>query len=167
VVVNDLRGDVEVLKSQSENWSAGNVPPSARIAAMQERIDEAAASTDRLREHLRERSATQPQQAEHIAALLERTDAVGARLASLRERSASLVNTPPAVTQAADAILADTRLLKAQTPETLFRLRFVEIGLPLALSCVSILLTLRYPLTEARWREIKAALDKRRVNEAV
>jgi Na+/melibiose symporter-like transporter len=71
------------------------------------------------------------------------------------------------VTQAADAILADTRLLKAQTPETLFRLRFVEIGLPLALSCVSILLTLRYPLTEARWREIKAALDKRRVNEAV
>jgi GPH family glycoside/pentoside/hexuronide:cation symporter len=167
VVVNDLRGDVEVLKSQSENWSAGNVPPSARIAAMQERIDEAAASTDRLREHLRERSATQPQQAEHIAALLERTDAVGTRLASLRERSASLVNTPPAVTQAADAILADTRLLKAQTPETLFRLRFVEIGLPLALSCVSILLTLRYPLTEARWREIKAALDKRRVNEAV
>jgi Na+/melibiose symporter-like transporter len=40
-------------------------------------------------------------------------------------------------------------------------LRFVEIGLPLALSCVSILLTLRYPLTEARWREIKETLDKR------
>ena len=42
---------------------------------------------------------------------------------------------------------------------TLFRLRLVEIGLPLALSIVSILLTLRYPLTEARCYEIKEALE--------
>ncbi len=51
-----------------------------------------------------------------------------------------------------------------QPPKTLFRLRVVEIGLPLAMSCISILLTLRYPLTEARWREIKEALDKRHAN---
>jgi Na+/melibiose symporter-like transporter len=43
----------------------------------------------------------------------------------------------------------------------------VEIGLPLVLSCVSILLTLRYPLTEARWHEIKAALDKRHAELAI
>ena len=46
-------------------------------------------------------------------------------------------------------------------PQTLFRLRLVEIGLPLALSIVSIFLTLRYPLTEARCYEIKAALQAR------
>ena len=39
-------------------------------------------------------------------------------------------------------------------------MRLVEIGLPLALSCVSILLTLRYPLTEARCYEIKEALKR-------
>jgi GPH family glycoside/pentoside/hexuronide:cation symporter len=41
-------------------------------------------------------------------------------------------------------------------------LRLVEIGLPLALSVVSIFLTLRYPLTEARCYEIKEALKQRR-----
>jgi hypothetical protein len=154
VVVNDLRGDVEVLKSQAENWSESNIAPSSRITVMEQTIDRAAESINQLREHLRERLAKEPQQAEHIAALLERTDALGARLASLREQRTSLVNTP-------------ARLLKSQTPHTLFRLRFVEIGLPLALSCVSILLTLRYPLTEARWREIKETLDKRHASEAV
>ena len=37
-----------------------------------------------------------------------------------------------------------------------------EIAVPLALSIVSILLTLRYPLTEARCYEIKEALKQRR-----
>jgi Na+/melibiose symporter-like transporter len=42
----------------------------------------------------------------------------------------------------------------------------VEIGLPLVLSVVSILLTLRYPLTETRCYEIKEALEKRRAGQA-
>jgi Na+/melibiose symporter-like transporter len=41
-------------------------------------------------------------------------------------------------------------------------LRLFEIGVPLVLSIVSIALTLRYPLTEARFYEIKAELEKRR-----
>jgi chromosome segregation ATPase len=162
VIVNDLRGDVEVLKSQAENWSERDVAPAERITAMQEQIDKAAKSTEQLRKHLSKRSENDSQQAEHIAALIERTDSIGAKSASLRERSASLVHTPTVITQVADAMLADIKLLKKQAPDTLFRLRFVEIGLPLVLSCVSILLTLRYPLTEARWREIKEALDQRR-----
>jgi Na+/melibiose symporter-like transporter len=42
----------------------------------------------------------------------------------------------------------------------------VEIGLPLAMSIVSIVLTLLYPLTEERCYEIKAALEKRRAAQA-
>ena len=53
-------------------------------------------------------------------------------------------------------------LLKQQSPTTLFRLRLVEIGLPLVLSIVSIVLTVRYPLTEAHCYEIKDALEERR-----
>jgi Na+/melibiose symporter-like transporter len=72
-----------------------------------------------------------------------------------------VVATPANVVREADALLKQTTLLKEQTPKTLFRLRLVEIGLPLVLSFVSILLTLRYPLTEARCYEIKEALKKR------
>jgi len=60
-----------------------------------------------------------------------------------------------------DTILQQTALLKQQSPVTLFRLRLVEIGLPLLLSLISIALTLRYPLSEARCYEIKAALEAR------
>ena len=52
--------------------------------------------------------------------------------------------------------------LRRQSPETLFRLRLVEIGLPLVLSLVSILFVLRYPLTEQRCYAIKALLQQRR-----
>jgi Na+/melibiose symporter-like transporter len=45
-------------------------------------------------------------------------------------------------------------------------LRIIEIGLPLVLSAISILLTLRYPLTEERCYEIKALLEARKQDEA-
>jgi Na+/melibiose symporter-like transporter len=66
----------------------------------------------------------------------------------------------------ANALLHKMTFLKQQTPSTLFRLRLIEIGVPLALSVVSILLTLRYPLTEARCYEIKEILEKRRAGLA-
>jgi GPH family glycoside/pentoside/hexuronide:cation symporter len=70
------------------------------------------------------------------------------------------------VIRLANNFLQQTTYLKQQAPKTLFRLRLVEIGVPLALSIVSILLTLRYPLTEARSYEIKAALQQRHAETA-
>jgi Na+/melibiose symporter-like transporter len=93
--------------------------------------------------------------------LIERTNAARAEAGSLRARTESLVDKPAEIVRVADALFDQTAQLKKQMPPTLFRLRFVEIGLPLALSVVSILLTLRYPLTEARCYEIKEALKKR------
>ena len=68
-----------------------------------------------------------------------------AQAGAMQERTASLVNKPSEITREANALLAQTNLLKMQPPKTLFRLRVVEIGLPLAMSCISILLTLRLP----------------------
>jgi Na+/melibiose symporter-like transporter len=59
-------------------------------------------------------------------------------------------------------LLRHSEFLRRQSPETLFRLRLVEISLPLALSVVSILFLLRYPLTERRCYEIKELLKQRR-----
>lgn len=51
--------------------------------------------------------------------------------------------------------------LTQQAPETLFRMRLVEIGLPLLLCLISIYFTMRYTLTETRCYEIKEALEQR------
>jgi len=48
--------------------------------------------------------------------------------------------------------------LKKQTPYTLLMMRIIEIGLPIILSLISILLILRYTLTEKRLVEIKELL---------
>jgi GPH family glycoside/pentoside/hexuronide:cation symporter len=133
---------------------------------MNEQIDGAASKVSELRRHLGERSQASSAQVEHDAELINLTDALGAKIASLRERTTSLANTPEAVIQEADSMINDTKRLKKQLPQTLFRLRLVEIGLPLALSIVSIFLTLRYPLTEARCYEIKEALRARHAQQA-
>ena len=117
--------------------------------------------TEKLRGHFAERIQKYPDQTEHIGRLIERTDSLRSQAAALRARSNGVAATPADVVRETGALLQHTTLLKQQTPGTLFRLRLVEIGLPLVLSCVSILLTLRYPLTEARCYEIKEALKKR------
>jgi Na+/melibiose symporter-like transporter len=84
---------------------------------------------------------------------------VAAALQSGRQNSSIK---PADFVRRADALPDLLLELRKQSPRTLFRLRLVEIGLPLALSVVSILLTLRYPLTEQRCYEIKELLKQRR-----
>ena len=52
--------------------------------------------------------------------------------------------------------------LAVQSPTTLLRLRIFEIGVPLLLCVISLLLLGRYPLTEERVYEIQALLEKRK-----
>jgi Na+/melibiose symporter-like transporter len=54
--------------------------------------------------------------------------------------------------------------LAVQSPTTLLRLRIFEIGVPLLLCVISLLLLRRYPLTEERVYEIKALLEKKKQN---
>jgi glycoside/pentoside/hexuronide:cation symporter, GPH family len=99
--------------------------------------------------------------------LIRLTESIQSDAEKLRDRSADVVLAPADIIRRADALLEQTVQLKKQTPKTLFRLRLVEIGLPLALSCVSILLAWSYPLTESRCYEIKEELKKRRAESAV
>jgi hypothetical protein len=119
------------------------------------------ANAEKLRGHLEARGGKFPDQTAHIGQLTERADSIRSQATALRGRSTSMADTPADVAREADALLEQTVLLKQQTPKTLFRLRLFEIGLPLVLSVVSLLLTLRYPLTEERCYEIKEALKER------
>ncbi|QOD60990.1 MFS transporter [Polaribacter haliotis] len=55
--------------------------------------------------------------------------------------------------------------LNQQSPYTLLMMRAVEIGLPLILCIISFLFTLKYPLTEEKSFEIKAAIEKRELEQ--
>jgi GPH family glycoside/pentoside/hexuronide:cation symporter len=161
VSVDALRGSIALIKSEAEKWPDQQVDTSARSAEFVEQVDAVLENLGKLRQQLAERLAKYPDQSEHISALIERSDSVRAAAAALQARASSLVATPADVTKNMDQLLAEASLLAAQTPQTLFRFRLFEIGVPLALSIVSILLTLRYPLTEARWKKIKEALNQR------
>jgi GPH family glycoside/pentoside/hexuronide:cation symporter len=137
-----------------------------RITRLNRQLEKMVSSVEGLKVHFDNRIEKYPEQAEHVRRLVDRLDTVRSKAAALQADSATYVTAPAALLEQADAILAETPLLKQQAPLTLFRLRLVEIGLPLALSIISIWLTLRYPLTEARCYEIKAALKKQRAESA-
>lgn len=54
--------------------------------------------------------------------------------------------------------------VEVQTERTLLLMRVFEIGLPIGLCVISLLLVRKYPLNEARAYEIKAKLDQRRAS---
>jgi len=166
VTVDALSGNIAVMKVEAELWLTQEETSAARVANFVKQVEGVMTNAEKLRTHFVERSEAHPEQSEHIGSLIERVDSISATVKALRARSTSLVDTPADVISAANELLRQTELLKKQAPKTMFRLRLVEIGLPLALSMVSILLTLRYPLTEARCYEIKEALKKRRAELA-
>ncbi|HEX4414964.1 MAG TPA: MFS transporter [Lacipirellulaceae bacterium] len=153
VAVDALNGNVAAIKA---DFKAG-----VDQKKLAERLDKSTEMVDKLRQHLEERLASYPSQAEHIAFLIDRANAVRAEVATLRAKHADKTPGPEEVTSEIEPLLEKVALLKQQSPHTLFRLRFVEIGTPLLLSVLSIYLTLRYPLTEARCYEIKELLKQR------
>jgi Na+/melibiose symporter-like transporter len=167
VAVDALQGDIAVIKAEAGTWEQENVDFAARVAKLDEQLDSVISRAEKLRGHFAERVKKYPDQAEHLGRLIESTDSLRSDAQALRSRSADLAAAPADVVRDTGALLEQTTLLKRQAPRTLFRLRLVEIGVPLALSCVSILLTLRYPLTEARCYEIKEALKNRHAERAV
>lgn len=162
VMVNSLRGDITTIVAEAERWSSGEEASDARPSTLERQLEGTIERVDALRNHFQKRIELHSDQAEHIQQLLECLNRIRVRVESLQTNVTRLAADPAELVVEAEDILQDVKLLKAQAPETLLRLRIVEIGLPLMLSVVSILLTLRYPLTEARCYEIKAALEKRR-----
>lgn len=162
VFVNSLQGDFAVLKSEAETWDEKRIAVNKRLEVLSKQLTSATENAEKLQRHLAARIDGSPEHSEHRDRLLEITDAVRSETARLAAGRSSLASSPTDVVMEADKLVEQTMLLKRQTPRTLFLLRFFEIGLPLVLSIVSIILTLRYPLTEARCYEIKEALKRRR-----
>ncbi len=161
VTVDDLSGNLAVIQSGAETWKDQSSDAEIVAAKLTKEIESAIKNAKKLREHFIDRVEQHPDQAEHLGQLTESTDAVHTKTQSLRASSDSLDADAADLAEKAGSLLQQTTLLKKQTPITLLRLRVVEIGLPLVLSFVSILLTLYYPLTEARCYEIKEELKKR------
>jgi GPH family glycoside/pentoside/hexuronide:cation symporter len=166
ITVDALGTSVAVIKSEAELWLADEVNSADRIARLNRQLEKMVSSVEGLKVHFDDRIEDYPDQAEHVGRLVDRLGSVRSKAEALQASSTTYVANPAALIADADAILAETPHLKQQAPETLFRLRLVEIGLPLVLSIVSIWLTLRYPLTEARCYEIKEALKQRRAEGA-
>lgn len=162
VIVDNLHGDIAVIQDDAENWQSQNIAPEARVKTLNEQLDKAIFRTDTLRRYFDGRIQEYQSNSEHIAKLIEQTQTLRSEVIALRENSKELAGDPKNVIQKCTALLEQTTPLKQQTPLSLFRLRLCDIGVPLALSVVSILLLLTYPLTEARSFEIKDALAKRR-----
>ncbi len=162
VRVDDLHGNVAVIKTEAESWQANALDVEERVARLDEQAAAAVASSEELRVHLLAQMEEVPNLAGHSRGLLDRLLAVDSQIQDLRESSSHWATDPCQLAGQAEQMLLQTIELKQQPAQTLFRLRVVEIGLPLVTSIFSILLVMRYPLTESRSYEIKELLIKRR-----
>lgn len=160
VLMDALGGNIAIVRAEAEAWDVSKSAQAERDAALVAQAEMMVENAGKLRSHLENRLETHPAQTEHTRALLEHLGSVEKLAGDARKvrdagDSAQLL-------RVADELLQHSEFLRRQSPETLFRLRLVEIGLPLALSVVSILFLLRYPLTEQRCYEIKEFLKQRR-----
>lgn len=166
VTVDSLRGSIATMESEADLWLTEDVAIETRIAQFEEQIENTIRLADKLKRHFVERAKRHPDQAKHINHLVDHLSSIDSMAQALSAESTDIVSAPAEILIKTEQMLQTATLLKMQAPKTLFRLRVVEIGLPLLLSVVSILLTLRYPLTEARCYEIKDALERRRAEQA-
>jgi glycoside/pentoside/hexuronide:cation symporter, GPH family len=161
VMVDALRADIAAVNAEAESGTASASDTAARTAKLGDQVNTILKDAEKLRSHFEDRLKQFPEEQVHMSDLLQQVEAIQSGAETLRTDRTTLAESREEVGRQASALLDHAAQLKKQTTTTLFRLRFVEIGLPIVLSCISLLLTLRYPLTEARWRQIKEALSER------
>jgi glycoside/pentoside/hexuronide:cation symporter, GPH family len=161
VLVDAVQSDVAVIRAEAESWlakEAGELQVSDKLGKALDRLP---SSIDKLESHLNAKSSEQPDKVSQLERFIDPLKALRRQFAALGIASGTESPNPAALLRSADEMLKQIVPLKRQSPTTLFRLRAVEIGVPLLLSVISLLLTFRYPLTEARCYEIKEELKKR------
>jgi GPH family glycoside/pentoside/hexuronide:cation symporter len=165
VTVEAIHGSLERIKAAAEpaGTDGREQNPQSVVNEQMQRLIE---NSDQLRLHLAEQVKKYPEQATHLDRLVEHHDSIRSEVETLRASIAGGQGTGTKIVDIADRLLEKMPQIRQQSPTTLLRLRVIEISVPLALSVVSILLTLRYPLTEARCYEIKQALKERHAPRA-
>lgn len=161
VAAEAVRASATGIRAEIGKWQEEQAP--TRPLQLDQRLVDLAAKAARIETHLRGRRQAQTAANEHTERLIGHAKSLQAAGEQMRKQIAGPMPDADELKDTADELLRQANRLGVQSPNTLLRLRAVEIGLPLALSTVSILLTLRYPLTEARCYEIKQALEARQV----
>lgn len=156
-----LRSPLEVLRSDLES-AQEDVKADLDTEQIAEQLAAAQDNGALLRQHWIDHKATAPDQRDRRERLLGQLAAWERQVADLAQRLADQSTAPADLQADVERLLVSATALKQQSPRTLLLLRVVEIGLPLVMSVVSMLLTLRYPLTEARCHEINEQLRQRR-----
>ncbi len=161
---NSLREHVSVIEERAQEWTdgSGTTAVGERLELLDERLGKLRDETESLGPLLRSRLEEKPRTGEHTADLLGALEGFEAELEALSDEKADLAADPSALVERAGGLLDQSTRLRQQSTLTLFRLRLVEIGLPLVMSCISILLALGYPLTEEQCYKNMAALEERR-----
>jgi GPH family glycoside/pentoside/hexuronide:cation symporter len=162
VLVDDVVGNYARIEAAAKALQEGKDDAKPIAETFDSELADAGKKTDEIKKHFTDRTAEYKNQSEHLSELIGRTEALEEAAIEFKASRDGLLSTPADLAKRADQLEQQAGGLKQQTPSTLLRLRVIEIGVPLALSVVSILLTLMYPLTEARCYEIKAELEKRR-----
>ena len=106
--------------------------------------------------HLQARTKQHEKSREHTTQLTQNISGINNRVNAIDPASA-----PDMLNNELAAIERDIEPLKKQSPYTLLMMRVVEIGLPLLLSLLALLIAMRYTLTEKRTFEIKELLRQR------
>lgn len=132
-------------------------------ALVQTKLDKLSSSTLELQAYLKDKSFNKKaKNKDHYQLLANEMQIVQDSL-SVVENNISL----PALQSYLKSMGTEIISLKRQTPYTLLMMRIVEIGLPVLLSIISLLLIFRYTLTEKRSLEIKDLLKARNATTQV
>lgn len=160
VMVDSLRGRVEVIQTAAESEQTPVANESLAVT-IEKQLRLASNSIEELETHFTQRIDQHTAKESYARSNLAKLSSVKQTLNSLTAQQKRLIKEPKKLVEATEQILEKTASLKQQSPTTLFRLRAVEIGLPLLLCVVSIYLTVGYPLTESRCHKTSAELKKR------
>ncbi|MDZ4657988.1 MAG: MFS transporter [Bythopirellula sp.] len=161
VLVESLVGNVAAISQVSERWQAEDVAAAVRREELGREIQKIEDKTGKTWAHFDGKIVEYPPLAEHTRQMRDQVDQLKTQLAALAAQQDQLAASPGELKNEVKVLSQAAMQLKTQAPETLYRLRFVEIGLPLVLSLFSIYFCLRYPLTEERCHEIKRELEVR------
>lgn len=160
--VDGLSGSIAVIEHSVNQWPTETTEVDQRLILFIEQLDATRGHTDTLQIHFADRIENHPENEAHVHGLIEQLETIDSSIKALRSNPQQAITKPKQLIEELASLKATLASLTQQKPRTLLMLRIIEIGLPLVLSVISILLTLRYPLTEARCYEIKAELDRRK-----
>ena len=159
VALEQLQSRLNNLGQNAPDSEVKAIADEAFPLTLQAKLEKTRMNALELLIHLEDKAAQHTSRAAHYDDLIQHLATINSRLQTLNSAA------PPALLdQTLKDLERETVPLTKQTPYTLLMMRIVEIGVPVLLSIVSMVLLLRYSLTEKRSHEIKDLLKQR--NEA-